>query len=417
MKPNRAETPRVRTKHRTSHKSEGVRIRMYDVGFGDCFLLFIPTTQGERKLLIDCGSIAKHTRSITEIVEEIISDVTDSDGKPRIDVVIATHRHRDHISGFADRRWSEVEVKEVWMPWTERPDDPIASRIRQAQTRLAAALHQAFMRLNAAQDLKDLALNALSNDDAMQVLHHGFAGLPRRRFLPERDCQDRILRTDVLPGVFVHVLGPSYEEDAIRDMDPPAGQSYVRLAGEGALSGNLPEPFSHDWVVETPFRGLEPDDEAMIQGMGAGREEALAAQLDQAVNGTSLMLFFQVGDAHLLFPGDAQWGTWKIVLNDPETQRLLDKVNFYKVGHHGSHNATPIDFVERHLGKQKRADLWAMVSVRPYARWPDIPREPLLKRLLEVTKRLARSDEDKTPKGFRSKADLWIEATIPTRFD
>jgi hypothetical protein len=39
-----------------------LRIRMYNVGFGDCFLLFIPTDDGERTLLLDCG---KHMSSGT----------------------------------------------------------------------------------------------------------------------------------------------------------------------------------------------------------------------------------------------------------------------------------------------------------------------------------------------------------------
>jgi glyoxylase-like metal-dependent hydrolase (beta-lactamase superfamily II) len=43
-----------------------------------------------------------------EVVRQIIAEVTDQDGTPRIDVVVATHRHRDHVSGFADLQWSGV---------------------------------------------------------------------------------------------------------------------------------------------------------------------------------------------------------------------------------------------------------------------------------------------------------------------
>ena len=57
------------------------------------------------------------------IVDRIIEDVTDEDGVPRIDVVVATHRHKDHVSGFGNAKWNSVEVKEVWMPWTEDPTD------------------------------------------------------------------------------------------------------------------------------------------------------------------------------------------------------------------------------------------------------------------------------------------------------
>jgi beta-lactamase superfamily II metal-dependent hydrolase len=390
-----------------------IRIRMYDVGFGDAFLLFVPTREGLRKILIDCGTIAAGKRTLVEIIGRIIGDITESDGKPCLDVVVATHRHRDHVAGFADLRWNGVEVKEVWMPWTEMPDDPDACRIRQAQTRLAAVLHSRLLHLGTDHGSVDLALNATANDDAMVMLHHGFAGRPRRRFLPDRKTHDRILKTDVLSGVLVHVLGPSDDEDIIRDMDPPAGHSYLALAGDRADGQDVPEPFGIDWVDETPVIRLKPDDEQTIRTADHGREELLAAQLDKAVNGTSLMLLFQVGEAKLLFPGDAQWGTWKRVLKDPEMDRLLDKIRFYKVGHHGSHNATPLDFVEQHLGTVKREDLWAMVSVRPHARFPDIPRGPLLERLRRCTDNLARSDERPLATGFAREADWWVEATIP----
>ena len=33
-----------------------VAVRMYNVGFGDCFLLTIPMADGVRRILIDCGT-------------------------------------------------------------------------------------------------------------------------------------------------------------------------------------------------------------------------------------------------------------------------------------------------------------------------------------------------------------------------
>ena len=58
----------------------------------------------------------------------------------------------------------------------------------------------------------------------------------------------------------------------------------------------------------------------------------------------------------LLFVGDAQWGNWAYWLygkpvkgKDPgisdEARRILASIDFYKVGHHGSTNATPIPAV------------------------------------------------------------------------
>jgi hypothetical protein len=68
---------------------------------------------------------------------------------------------------------------------------------------------------------------------------------------------------------------------------------------------------------------------------------SIVRMLDKAMNNTSLILLFRIGGKSLLFPGDAQWENWAYALSDPEIQELLKDVDVYKVGHHGSLNATP----------------------------------------------------------------------------
>lgn len=376
----------------SSGKSIG--IRMYDVGFGDCFLVTIPTDEGNRRLLFDCGSIAKGSRSMSDVVSMVIADLPDK----RIDVVVCTHRHRDHVAGFDRADWKNVEVGEVWMPWTEDPDDPEATRIREAQTRLATALNADVERRLAARGLsasersaleawQSVSLNALSNEAAMDMLHGGFKGGSKipRRFLPERDESKKTIETfetEHLPGVTINVLGPSFDEKVIRDMDPPAGKSYRELAASADSErdgGDAPEPFNADFSGHRSGFILEPDEKKRIQDFSDGAWTGAAAALDSAVNGTSLMLLLQVGDVHLLFPGDAQWGTWNAALSNPRWDRLLKKVRFYKIGHHGSHNATPVDFVEKVIGK----DVIGMASTRPMSNWPHIPLPELMTKLAE----------------------------------
>src|ERR1022692_2045823 len=103
--------------------TDSVVVRMYNVGFGDCFFLKINRGDVTQKVLVDCGSIAGGPRPMEQIVGDIIEDAKDPDGNSRIDVVVATHRHKDHVSGFANPLWKSVQVKEVWIPWTENPDD------------------------------------------------------------------------------------------------------------------------------------------------------------------------------------------------------------------------------------------------------------------------------------------------------
>jgi beta-lactamase superfamily II metal-dependent hydrolase len=411
-----------------------IRIRMYNVGFGDSFLVTIPAPQRPRKILIDCGS---HTagpppRPTKEVVQQIIKDVTERGG-PRIDVVVATHRHRDHVSAFGNALWSTVRVDEVWMPWTEDYDDPKARQILERQSKAAMALFLALRRLRLSGEVMALAKNSLRSAKAMATLHEGF--LPpkaRRRYLPavlvppssgSAGSFERTFETDPLPGVRVHVLGPSRDPEVIRDMEPDVGESYLRMAPSNGANPGARPPFREQWwlppdaVRDEPRLAhlkLEPRLERRIAAVAAENPLAVAVSLDKAVNGTSLLLVFEIGKAFLLFPGDAQWGTWQAALKDPGWAALLARTTFYKVGHHGSHNATPPGFVDLLPGH----DLWCMVSTRKTAieRWDDIPREPLLDALRRKKRhRVVRSDLPRPDDhaDFKRQGDMYTDVFVP----
>jgi beta-lactamase superfamily II metal-dependent hydrolase len=339
---------------------------------------------------------------MASIVNRIIKDVTDEDGVPRIDVVVATHRHKDHISGFGNEKWNSVEVKEVWMPWTEDPSDEEGRKIRDIQSSLALALNTSLTKpavglsaaeLNARGRALEVVANALmlTNEKEMKTLHSGFSGDPERRFLPAK-TDSRLLKTDVLPGVKIHVLGPSRERDVIRDMDPPKGESFLRMRASIDVDTSLPPaPFGAEFRQDayTGTGTLLPTDRDGVKQAGSVTDLAIAVALDKAVNGTSLMLMLEVAGTLFLFPGDAQWGTWNAVMQDPEWKQMLKNVAFYKIGHHGSHNATPKDFVDEMMPD----GICAMASTLTRNVWPDIPRVPLLDRLAEKKVNVARSDK------------------------
>jgi beta-lactamase superfamily II metal-dependent hydrolase len=386
-----------------------VKVRMYNVGFGDSFLIYFPTEDGVRKVLIDCGvhPTGGGPRDIKEVAKQIIADVTPVGGQPSIDVVIATHRHADHVSGFAYEGWKAVTVKEVWMPWTEDYSDATAVQILEKQSRAAKKLKAKHA---AAPLIDELAQNALVNAAAMKMLHEGFAGKPRRRYLPYKNEKKNSLQTPALPGVTVHVMGPSRDEKVIKDMEPKTGHSYVHLLQADPDEVKELRPFADVWSVRP--RSYDKDlllDPKTIRNLEtAGTVDALlaAAALEDSVNGTSLMLMFNINNAYMLFPGDAQWGTWDAAINNPRWRELLAKTTFYKVGHHGSHNATPTDFLDGVL-KDSTLLAAAMVCTRTEVNptW-DIPRGPLLKRLRKMTPNVVRSDEPKkTPKAFKRAAN------------
>ena len=396
---------------------ETIRVRMYAVGFGDCFLIGFPAPDRERLVLVDCGvhSVSKRGASLNkDVIPDILNEAGVANGptgKPRLDVVIATHHHLDHVSGFRYVGWDKVEVGEVWLPWTEDPNDEDARRIRAIQSKQASFL----LTLDADKSKDWTMVRAISENNvgytnaaAMTTLQEGFAGNPPRFYLPEKPVPDkpgkareRRFRPSILPGVEVVILGPSRDDATIRDMKPPEKESYLRLGrGRQLVEDGEPLPFAEYFKTPDEYavavKGHErliPKDSDLGRVVKAGQTDALAlaVALEDATNGTSLMLLFRMGDTSMLFPGDAQWGTWDRVLTDPEGRDLLKSVNLYKVGHHGSHNATPVSFVKKHL---KNADA-SLVSVGPTSipSWSEIPRKPLITRLRKKSAIVLDSDE------------------------
>src|SRR5882762_11963661 len=91
-----------------------IRVRMYRVGFGDCFLLTLPDAH---HVVVDCGV---HSQGDIQTIERAVDDIVHTTGG-RVALLIATHAHQDHISGFGayEVQFRELEIEEVWLPWTE----------------------------------------------------------------------------------------------------------------------------------------------------------------------------------------------------------------------------------------------------------------------------------------------------------
>ncbi|GIH02474.1 hypothetical protein Rhe02_05410 [Rhizocola hellebori] len=416
---------------------EHVRVRMYNVGFGDCFLLELPREQNTPfRVLVDCGAHKAGYPSEgwkPEVaVAQIIEDITEEGSDPTLDVVIATHRHQDHVSGFEAEAWRDVTVGEVWLPWTEDPKDKQAAVIRNRQSRLAHGLQLAFQQPGFNQRwsgvregktrieaLRALAANSLSNEAAMKTLHSGFRGNPVRRFLSTTNTKSIVAQG--CENLTVHVLGPSRDPEVIRDMDPPAGQSYLRFGnGSGPAAGSAPDrPFARSFTLspadyESVYEGgVSEEIKAAAVSMMRDDDLATAVSLDKAVNGTSLMLMFEFGEAFLLFPGDAQWGTWNAAMSDPDARELLARTTFYKVGHHGSHNATPVEFVEEVLPQDE--NVWGTAtSVHPVGFWPEIPRKELLTELKKRSDRMVRSDKPgRSGNGVAVRSTIGVDFEVP----
>lgn len=408
-----------------------IRIRMYRIGFGDCFLVSLPLSGngGFRHVLVDCGVHSKGNIGTLDEITDNIAEVTNK----KLAVVIATHAHQDHISGFDPDKFGKFEIGEVWMPWSEDPKDPKAVKLKKKHVAMAQHLAEHFAAQartgarasNARAAASAAVANLVANKTSLQALHAGFSVNAEVRFFKAGDAMPKL---QDIPGLGVRFLGPPTDEKFLAKMDPPAGHSYLRLDGNRVEVMNQLKPFAGRWEIkpsrtEMKSLRLSPAEEKRIQSEVADDSlDGLAFALDKAINNTSLVTLFAFRGQTLLFPGDAQYGNWAAWLEQDGSADILSSVNFLKVAHHGSVNATPTDALE----KMSTGKFAAMVSTQSTP-WPSIPRLPLIDRLKEQTKnRVIRSDSlalanfpkapkgpavAKLPKGFH-KGDFWYDYLI-----
>jgi beta-lactamase superfamily II metal-dependent hydrolase len=121
----------------------------------------------------------------------------------------------------------------------------------------------------------------------------------------------------------------------------------------------------------------------------------------------------EIGRARLLLPGDAEVGSWTVIMNNSKALELAATATFLKVGHHGSHNATPISFITDHLQAKTPAMISTQEGAGNYRN--GIPLPKLLDTLKERQMPFVRSDKKaETPKGIftRDSKDRWVDCVI-----
>jgi len=418
-----------------NNKPSKITIRMYNVGFGDCFLLtFHYPGKMKFHIIIDAGSTESPTKSITKkkLFNNIWKDMAENIKNDAYAIVIS-HRHQDHISSFGDiddcteSFFKKNKPKIVIQPWTEHPDIPadaesaplhlkgicrhilmlsemqnIASIISQQINRQQSLGLMGMEDTELIENLKDLNIsNAkavaqlidISKNDRGRYVHYGSnSGLEKH-----------------LKGVKITVLGPpSLEQsEAIKKKVTEHDQFWMFQAQSIIKAPST----CKDWFVNADV--YEPDkfplsSKWIIKRVNSTNLEQLfniVTILDKALNNTSVILLFEIGKQMLLFPGDAQIENWDYALfSGPDAEQnktLLRDVTIYKVGHHGSRNATPHTlwdlFQNRSENANNKRRLKTLLSTKPGKHGTkrdktEVPRSTLVK-ALDDNSELHRTDD------------------------
>ena len=534
----------------TLASSDALSVRMYRGILGDCFLL-THTLDGETyRALIDCGVLQRigkreakpETERGLERMEHIVENLI-RDANGRLDLVVATHEHYDHLSGFM-RHWEkfrpkELQIGRVWMAWTENTLDTLARGLTERTRETVDLLKKASKQADESRKKQGFSMSGVDEDrigslgnmlqfygddepaepesssqpfppadyisqgttirsckNALEALRQkarsadpadGVSPEERVRFL----SPGQVVSFGVKGRLKAYVLGPP-RSAKLKKMDPTpvnkdkgeSNEVYLTTRGDtAALSATLrfnaagslkadaggksdvaaAEGFAGELPFAQRFRCLGDPPSAWptvrlydrsdqvarrIDWEWMGTAEALAMKIDGDVNNTSLVLAIETPgtERHMfLFAADAQVGSWEswgdqrypMQTRSPDEptdsiEDILSRVILYKVGHHGSHNATArsrglelmtsphlvamipvVSEVAREQASKNNPDGWAM----PYEKLDNRLKEKTRQRVITGDGAPARERQEFT--GARSLFDvsyqpdtsdpLWVE--------
>jgi len=262
-------------------------------------------------------------------------------------------------------------VHALWLAWTEDPEHELAKKLRRERDAALSALRLGLsqLQLAGAHGAVEIAgvldfFGAAKGASTADALANARSLVRKPRYCLPAEAPTELPNV----GARIYVLGPPPDEKWLRKIRPstreketyglalealPLFVASIRAALEGGEAGR---PFDRKFEIPESAAGLPffkerywSDDRRRIDGDWLMGVPDLALQLDSLTNNTSLVLAIELSDEDvLLFAADAQVGNWLSwhdlkwtvggrTVAGPD---LLKRAILYKVGHHGSHNAT-----------------------------------------------------------------------------
>ena len=316
-----------------------ITLRAYNVLFGDALLVSWDEADGVHHAWIDFGNFHNDANAV---FEKVYNDVLQRTAG-KLDLLVITHRHLDHMEGFFSLRKrfkTDFTIQRLWHAHvTPTLDHVFEIAERTVRNRLPASIPDSDTDIGRAFRNNFGAQGDKIRQQMADILNE--IGVPASRVFKIHRGVD--LKPALPPGLKrlgIEVFGP--EQDSNRYLQPLEHALQARGVFLSAVDGRVKvtkeDPFDGARAVKfkkSALAGLA-DVARLRRQLQTGGLSVLAA-VDTTRNNTSIVMRLTHGSARVLLVGDAEEMSWEIMRKNGAPLNA----NMIKVGHHGSINASP----------------------------------------------------------------------------
>jgi beta-lactamase superfamily II metal-dependent hydrolase len=378
---------------------EKLQVRMYNVLFGDAFLVSMPDRDEKdqplmRHILIDVGNVLGGDGGVDAVFRPVLTNILEVLASRPLDLYVMTHEHMDHVQGplYMNAKVPEgqdlkkkLSIQHAWLTASSAEtyyDTHPAAKKKKAE---ALAMYETvFQYVSALPGKIPLVEILMANNN------------PRKT----EDCV-AFIRTLAAHPWYIHretnLEGKHPFRDAKFEIWAPEEDTstyyesfYPLQLGAAAVGGGTPGPA----VEPSPPPGVDAGDFYNLVAMRRNGCMDNLLSIDKAANNTSIVFCLEWRGWRLLFPGDAEARSWK----EADKANRLAPVHFIKVSHHGSRTGNPPpECLEKILPAARPDSRRRVAAVSTiHETYPGVPDDNTL---TEIGKRCELKDTEGTPAG------------------
>jgi hypothetical protein len=322
-----------------------LRVRVYNVLFGDAILVTVPDkneTTGKtvnRNILIDVGNVLTTKAQTGEIIGDdavfkpVLEDIQQVlDGQP-LDLYVMTHEHLDHVQGLfhcSKTHQINLEVDYAWLTASAAEDYYDRFPDAKKEKKLQLGLYDDIEKYFALTEMTDQVRAILNNNNPRSTA----------------DCIDYLRKLAKKETSYVFRGSKpkhSFKEAKFEILAPEENTfDYYRKLHPLSLgmSSRSKKADKFELTEMMPPAGIDAGAFFnLVEARRGGVSDNLLA-IDKAANDTSIVFLLEWRGWRLLFSGDAEERSWKMIAKNAADK--LQPIHLLKVSHHGSSNGMPV---------------------------------------------------------------------------